>query len=406
MYSLPSRQDIDPTALLAPFYFIFFGLMLSDAAYGIILSVGCALILKKFRLEGTMYRMIKMFFYCGISTFIWGALFGGWFGDFFTVAARTMFDKELVISPLWFNPLEEPMKLLIFSLIPLIDTVRYSFFEYYRSGIKEIGPNFIGMQNYISLLKSDMLKYAGNTLILWLIGFVPQIVVALLLANWFSDVRLKIRGKQFFKVVIYLPNLIMASAFAMLFFAMFSTNGPINSILMSLGWISEPVDFLGSVMGTRSLVGLMNFLMWFGNTTIMLMAAIMGISPDIFEACELDGCTSIKRFYYITLPLIRPILAYTLITSIIGGLQMFDVPQILTNGQGNPDRTSMTLIMFLNNHLKSRNYGMAGALSVYLFIVSGILCFFVYRMTNGNNDDGTKRLGKKQEKYGREEDRL
>lgn len=107
---------------------------------------------------------------------------------------------------------------LIFSLIPLIDTVRYSFFEYYRSGIKEIGPNFIGMQNYISLLGSDMLKYAGNTLILWVIGFIPQIVVALLLANWFTDIRLKIRGKQFFKVVIYLPNLIMASAFAMLFF--------------------------------------------------------------------------------------------------------------------------------------------------------------------------------------------
>ena len=112
----------------------------------------------------------------------------------------------------------------------------------------------------------------------------------------------------------------------------------------------------------------MNFLMWFGNTTIMLMAAIMGISPEIFEAAELDGCGSVKRFFSITLPLIRPILAYTLITSIIGGLQMFDVPQILTNGQGAPDRTSMTLIMFLNNHLKSRNYGMAGALSVFLFI--------------------------------------
>ena len=105
-----------------------------------------------------------------------------------------------------------------FSLIPLVDTIRYSFFEYYRSGIKEIGPNFVGMQNYISLLGSDMLKYAGNTLILWIIGFIPQIVVALLLANWFTDIRLKIKGKQFFKVVIYLPNLIMASAFAMLFF--------------------------------------------------------------------------------------------------------------------------------------------------------------------------------------------
>ena len=109
----------------------------------------------------------------------------------------------------------------IFSLIPMIDTVRYSFFEYYRSGIKEIGPNFIGLENYISLLQSDMVKYGENTLILWLIGFIPQIVIALILAAWFTDVRLKIRGKQFFKVVIYLPNLIMASAFALLFFTLF-----------------------------------------------------------------------------------------------------------------------------------------------------------------------------------------
>ena len=103
---------------------------------------------------------------------------------------------------------------------------------------------------------------------------------------------------------------------------------------------------------------------------------------DIFEASDLDGCNSIQRFVYITLPLIRPILSYTLITSIIGGLQMFDVPQILTNGQGNPDRTSMTLIMFLNSHLKSKNYGMAGALSVY-------------RMTNDNDPDGSKKAAKK-----------
>ena len=224
----------------------------------------------------------------------------------------------------------------IFSFIPLLDTIRYSFYEYYRSGIKEIGPNFIGLENYKALFESDLLKYAGNTLLLWLIGFIPQIVIALLLANWFTDARLKLRGQQFFKVVIYLPNLIMASAFAMLFFALFSTSGPINSILMSLGVTSEPIDFMGTAFGTRSLVGLMNFLMWFGNTTIMLMAAIMGISPEIFEAAELDGCSSFKRFFSITLPLIRPILAYTLITSIIGGLQMFDVPQILTNGQ-DPD---------------------------------------------------------------------
>ena len=274
----------------------------------------------------------------------------------------------------------------IFSFIPLVSTIRYSFYEYYRSGLKEIGPNFIGLGNYVALLKSDLLKYAANTFILWIIGFLPQIVIALLLANWFTDARLKIHGEQFFKVVIYLPNLIMASAFAMLFFTMFSNAGPVNNILMSLGITKTPIDFMGSVFGTRALVGLMNFLMWFGNTTIMLMAAIMGISPDLFEAASLDGCTPTQSFFKITLPLIRPILSYTLITSMIGGLQMFDVPQILTNGQGSPDRTSYTLIMFLNSHLKASNYGMAGALSVYLFIVSGILCYIVYRMMNLEDD--------------------
>ena len=289
----------------------------------------------------------------------------------------------------------------IFSCIPLVDTIRYSFYEYYRSGIKEIGPNFVGMKNYISLLQSDMLLYGKNTIILWIIGFIPQIVIALILASWFADARLKLRGEQVFKVVIYLPNLIMASAFAMLFFTLFSTSGPINSILMNLGLISERIDFLGTVFGTRSVIGFMNFLMWFGNTTIMLMAAIMGISPDIFEAADLDGCTSIQRFFYITLPMIRPILTYTLIVSMIGGLQMFDVPQILTNGQGTPDRTSFTLIMFLNSHLKSKNYGMAGALSVYLFIVSGILCFITYRITNDNDPDGSKAAAKKRAKEAR-----
>ena len=89
-----------------------------------------------------------------------------------------------------------------------------------------------------------MFLYGKNTLILWLIGFVPQIVVALVLACWFTDLRMKIHGKQFFKVVIYLPNLIMASAFALLFFTMFSTNGPVNSILLSMGVLKAPIDFL------------------------------------------------------------------------------------------------------------------------------------------------------------------
>ena len=282
----------------------------------------------------------------------------------------------------------------IFSLIPLVDTIRYSFYEYYSSGLKEIGPNFVGFANYVSLMAADLGKYTWNTFVMWIIGFVPQVVIALILAAWFTDHRLKIHGEGFFKVVIYLPNLIMASAFAMLFFTLFSEVGPVNSMLMKMSLTDGPIKFLASVAGTRGLVAVMNFLMWFGNTTIMLMAAIMGISPDVFEAAELDGCNHTQRFFRITLPLIRPILSYSLITSLIGGLQMFDVPQILTGGHGSPDRTTMTLIMYLNQHLKAKNYGMAGALSVYLFIVSGILCAIVYRMMN-NEDDGVRKTSKK-----------
>ena len=275
----------------------------------------------------------------------------------------------------------------IFTLYPQVLTVYNSFFEYYRSGLTVIGPNPVGLDNYKALLESDFLKYAGNTVILWLAGFIPQIVVSLLLAAWFTDVRLRIKGKQFFKVVIYMPNLIMASAFAMLFFALFSNNGPVNASLVSLGILDQPFRFLSSVGGTRGLVAMMNFLMWFGNTTILLMAAVMGINPALFEAAELDGCSPRQTFFKITLPMIRPILVYVLITSMIGGLQMFDVPQILTNGKGSPDRTVTTLIMFLNNHLYSKNYGMAGAISVVLFIICAILCLLVYFNLNPTEND-------------------
>ena len=284
---------------------------------------------------------------------------------------------------------------IVFSLIPLISTFYNSFFENYMVGLMQVGPKFVGFDNYKAIL-FDTLLYLKNTMIMWLMGFIPQILISLLLASWFTDLRLRLKCTGFFKTIIYMPNLIMASAFAMLFYAIFADQGPINNMLNSMGL--PTYRFLAEVAGARGLIALMNFLMWFGNTTIMLMAAVMGISMDIFEASDLDGCNSIQRFYYITLPLIRPILAYTLITSIIGGLQMFDVPQILTNGQGNPDRTSMTLIMFLNSHLKSKNYGMAGALSVYLFIISGILCFIVYRMTNDNDPDGSKKAAKKRAK--------
>lgn len=297
----------------------------------------------------------------------------------------------------------------VFQLIPLASTIYYSFFEYYRSGLKIIGPNFVGLKNYVTLLTTDLPKYFGNTILLWLIGFIPQIVISLVLAAWFTDLHLRLKGQTFFKTVIYMPNLIMASAFAMLFFALFSDNGPVNATLTALGLLEadSPIRFLSTIWGNRILIGLMNFLMWFGNTTIMLMAAIMGVDPTLYEAAELDGCSPRQMFWKITLPLIRPILVYVMITSMIGGLQMFDVPQILTNGVGGPDRTSMTVIMYLNNHLFSKNYGMAGAVSVVMFLICAVLCVVVYKvltkednglMTHTRHHRGTKAAKKAEKK--------
>lgn len=273
---------------------------------------------------------------------------------------------------------------VFFQLIPLGSTIYFSFFQYFRSGLKFIGPNFIGFGNYAKLFQSDLFKYLGNTLLIWVVGFIPQIIISLLLAAWFTNQRLHLRALGFFKTVIYLPNLIMASAFAMLFFALFSDNGPVNGSLQALGLTSQPIRFLATVMGTRGLIAFMNFLMWFGNTTILLMAAIMGIDPCLYEAAEIDGASSGQMFWKITIPLIRPITAYVIITSMIGGLQMFDVPQVLTNGIGSPDNTSTTMLMFLNNHMYSQNFGMAGAISTVLFIICAVLCLLVYRfMTTG-----------------------
>ena len=275
---------------------------------------------------------------------------------------------------------------IIFQLIPLISTIYNSFFEhYFKNGLTEVGPTFIGIQNYATLFSSgDLPKYLGNTMIMWIIGFIPQILLSLLLGAWFSDPSLRLKHQQFFKTVIYLPNLIMASAFAMLFFTLFSDGGPINSLLMQMGILSEPYKFLSHAGSARSLVGFMNFLMWFGNTTSLLLAGMLGIDTSLYEAAEVDGATSTQVFFKITLPLLRPILVYVMVTSLIGGLQMYDVPQILTNGQGNPARTTMTLIMYLNKHLYSKNYGLGGALSVILFIVTGILSVIVFKMNQAS----------------------
>lgn len=293
---------------------------------------------------------------------------------------------------------------IVCSLFPLLSTFAYSFMDYRSQDGALLGPQLAQtdgatdiFKNYIWLFSPDgvgrvvILNCLWNTVIMWLMGAIPQLVFSLLLAIIFTSARLKIRGQVFFKSVIYLPNIIMAAAFAMLFFTLFSPTGPINQIFYSKDELlaGKGIMFFNNEWSSRGLVALINFLMWFGNTTILLMAGIMGIDQSLFEAASIDGATSFQVFRKITIPLLMPIMVYVFITSLIGGLQMFDVPQILTNGD--PNGTTKTLIMYLNDYLgTNKNYGRAGAISVITFIITGICSMAVYRTMSGKPEKPKK----------------
>ncbi len=292
----------------------------------------------------------------------------------------------------------------VWSFIPQVLTFVYSFFEIYKDGLRQVGPNFCGFDNYVQLFATKLdgvptiIKYAGNTMIMWIAGAIPQFLIALLLAVWFTSFRLNIKGQAFFKTVIYMPNLIMASAFSMLIWTVFSTTGPVHIILANAHIIDEEFDFFFNVVSARGLVAGINFLMWFGNTTIVLMAGIMGIDQSLFEAAMIDGASSIKVFFKVTLPLLMPILTYAVITSLIGGINMYDVPYILSKGNGSPDNTTNTLIMLVQRKLgAAKNYGSAGAASVLVFIFSAVLSFMVFKffISKDGMKDNTKKGGRK-----------
>ena len=138
-YSLPKRGEVDPCTPMACFYYVLFGLMLSDAAYGLIMVIGCAFALLKFKnMESGLKKSLKMFMYSGISTTFWGILFGSWFGDAVTVISKTFFGTEVTIPALWFVPLNEPMRLLVFSfllgIIHLFAGLGVQFYQCVRAG--------------------------------------------------------------------------------------------------------------------------------------------------------------------------------------------------------------------------------------------------------------------------------
>lgn len=270
----------------------------------------------------------------------------------------------------------------IFQLWPLAYTVWISFMENYSRGLREVGPSFVGLQNYINvmvgtsgkLFDTYTFKALGNTLIMWSLNFVPQILLSLVLAAWFTDTRVKLKAQGAYKVTMFLPNIITAASMSVLFYSLFSINGPVTQMIRDLGFIGESYDLMQHKGPTRAIISFVQFWMWYGNTMIILIAGILGINPDLFEAARVDSANSRQIFRYITLPLLKPITLYVLVTSAIGGLQMYDIPALFNvnqAGDGLPDFASSSITMYIRKlTLTSKDYGKAGATSVVLFLVT------------------------------------
>lgn len=278
----------------------------------------------------------------------------------------------------WFT-LPFILAFLLFQLYPIVHTFAISFTK-----LKgwETALNFSGFDNYANLLHNQhFLKAFKNTWIIWAMNFIPQIIVALGLAHIMTDLNLKIRGAGLFKVAFYMPNIITAASVSILFMALFGfPSGPVNQFLQFFGVIDEPYNFFRSVWVTRGVVAFILFWMWYGQTFIILSAAIMGIDPSLYEAAMVDGASSRSMFFHITLPLIKPVLLYIFVTSLIGGMQMFDIPFLLTNG--NPDYAVETMTMFIYKQafLGSRNFYMAATASVALFMIVSVLSLVLFNV--------------------------
>lgn len=293
-----------------------------------------------------------------------------------------------------------------FQLYPLFNTFYLSFF-----GNGKEFDDFVGLQNFQALLfgtgmgrtssaiHETFIQTLGNTFIVWIGNFIPQIVLSLALAVWFTDAKLKIKGKGFFKVVMYMPNILTAASIAALYLSLFAESkyGPVNNLLMSIGIIDNPIKFVTGVWQSRGMVMFIQCWMWFGNTMIMLMSGIMGLNPSLFEAANIDGASSGQVFRKITLPLLSPMMLYTVVTSMIGGLQMFDIPYMYTKGTQENEYTK-TAAVFIYEHFREKmpnlNYGFSAAASVILFFITIILGSVAFYM-NRDKDELAKKKERK-----------
>ena len=269
----------------------------------------------------------------------------------------------------------------IFAVYPILFTLYISLTRYKGYGAKV----FVGMENYLLLFKDpNVVQAFVNTVKIWGVNITFQLFLAFLLVMMFSDIKYKFKGLGVFRILFYLPNLIAATTVSLIFVKLLDRDyGVVNQLLFSINWIETPIGWLTKPLLAQLSVSSIQTWMWFGNSFILFMASVQAVNKSIYEAASIDGAGRFDVLKSITIPSIKPILMYVAITGLIGGLQLFEIPFLITDGKGFPEGSLNTMIVYIYNMaFVYKNYGYAAAMSFGLFFVILLVTAIFTFLTN------------------------
>ncbi|WP_294373912.1 carbohydrate ABC transporter permease [uncultured Clostridium sp.] len=269
------------------------------------------------------------------------------------------------------------LSIIFISLFVFYPTVQ-SFITSLQSGM---GNNlkFAGLSNYTRLMSDDTFKKAVGNTFLYLIVQVPvMIVLALIIATVLNDPKLKFKG--FFRTSIFLPCITSLVAYSIIMKSIFASNGLVNKLLMALHVISVPIEWVTDPFWAKILIIIAITWRWTGYNMIFYLSGLQNIDPSIYEAADIDGASSFKKFTKITVPLLKPIILFTTITSTIGTLQLFD--EVMNITKGGPANATTTISHYIYNlcFTYTPNFGYAAAVAYVVVIMIVILSLIQFKV--------------------------
>ncbi len=270
----------------------------------------------------------------------------------------------------WLFLLLASAMIIVMSFYPMVQALITSFKTGSSANLQWADPM---IYNYKRMFQDKMfMRSVGNTF-LYLIVQVPiMLILAILLAQLLNNKDLKFKG--LFRTCIFLPCAVSLVSYALIFRTIFATQGLINIILQNLGIISEGINWLGTTSTARIVIIIALIWRWTGYNMVFYLAGLQNIEYSVYEAAKIDGANGWKTFWYVTVPLLRPVIIMTFIMSINGTLQLFDESVNLTNG--GPANTTITMSHYIYNNSFGQgvaNFGYASAMSFFVFILVAIL---------------------------------